>query len=166
MPGRKKYRYDYPRPSDRSRPFSVSTDMTTTPWNPETRLLRVGLRGYDLPRRERPAANLVFLIDVSGSMNHPLKLPLLKSALTMLVQKLGENDRVAMVVYAGASGLVLPSTSCIKKAEILAAIEQLRAGGSTNGGAGIQIAYDVATQHFIKNGTNRVSASVFPTSLM
>jgi Ca-activated chloride channel family protein len=98
------FRYDYPLPQDRSRPFSVSTDMTTTPWNPETRLLRVGLRGYDLPRAQRPAANLVFLVDVSGSMQSPDKLPLVQCSLALLADRLSPRDRVAIVVYAGAAG--------------------------------------------------------------
>src|SRR5262249_54355908 len=109
-----------------------------------------------IDQSRRPPSNLVFLVDVSGSMNEPNKLPLVQWGLQRLVEQLGENDQVAMVVYAGASGLVLPSTSCLKKAEILAAVEQVRAGGSTNAGAGLQLAYDVATQHFVKNGTNRV----------
>ena len=104
----------------------------------------------------RPSSNLVFLIDVSGSMQTPNKLPLLKASLQKMVEQLGENDRVAIVVYAGAAGLVLPSTPCLQKSTILAALEQLQAGGSTNGGAGIQLAYDIATANFIKKATNRV----------
>ena len=98
------FRYDYPLPRDRSRPFSVTTDMTTTPWNPETRLLRVGLRGYDLPRERRPAANLVFLVDVSGSMSSMDKLPLVQCSLALLADRLSPRDHVAIVVYAGAAG--------------------------------------------------------------
>src|SRR5205807_4609179 len=101
-------------------------------------------------REGRPASNLCFLIDVSGSMNMPNKLPLVQASLRRLVEELGENDRIAIVVYAGVAGLVLPSTSCMNKAEILSALDQLQAGGSTNGGAGIQLAYDTAVKHFIK----------------
>lgn len=137
-------------------PFSVHAEVAGCPWNPEHRLARIGLMGRPLANEKRPVSNLVFLVDVSGSMQSPDKLPLLKAGLQSLVEQLGENDRVAIVVYAGASGLVLPPTSCIRKAEILSAIEQLQAGGSTNGGAGIQLAYDTATAGFIKGGTNRV----------
>ena len=112
--------------------------------------------GRPIPNEKRAASNLVFLIDVSGSMNQPNKLPLVQQGMRMLVEQLGENDRVAIVVYAGASGLVLPSTSCLRKPEILSAIDQLQAGGSTNGGAGIQLAYDEAVKNFIPKGTNRV----------
>lgn len=148
------FRYDYPRPQDRTRPFSISTDMTTTPWNPETRLLRVGLRGYDLPRQARPPANLVFLIDVSGSMSSVDKLPLVQCSLALLAQRLNPRDRVAIVVYAGAAGLVLEPTSSREK--VVAAIGRLQAGGSTAGAAGIQLAYQTARENMIENGINRV----------
>jgi Ca-activated chloride channel family protein len=148
------FRYDYPQPTDRSRPFSVQADMTTTPWNPETRLLRVGLRGYDLPRRERPAANLVFLVDVSGSMNSPDKLPLVQCSLALLADRLTARDRVSIVVYAGAAGIVLEPTS--SRDAIVESLKDLQAGGSTAGGAGIQLAYDVARRNRIEGGINRV----------
>jgi Ca-activated chloride channel family protein len=112
--------------------------------------------GRKVDNDRRPASNLVFLIDVSGSMDQPNKLPLLKASLQKMVEHLGENDRVAIVVYAGASGLVLPSTTCNRKDQVLSALERLRAGGSTNGGAGVQLAYDVAVKNFIEGGTNRV----------
>ena len=137
-------------------PFSVHIEVAGCPWNPDHRLARIGLFGRPIDHDKRPSSNLVFLIDVSGSMNEPNKLPLVQASLRKLVEQLGENDRVAMVVYAGASGLVLPSTSCLHKPEILSAIDQLQAGGSTNGGAGIQLAYDQAVQNFIPKGTNRV----------
>jgi Ca-activated chloride channel homolog len=148
------FRYDYPAPRDRSRPFSVQADMTTTPWNPETRLLRVGLRGYDLPRRERPAANLVFLVDVSGSMNSADKLPLVQCSLALLADRLTSRDRVSIVVYAGAAGIVLEPTS--SREAVVEALKDLQAGGSTAGGAGIQLAYDVARRNRIEGGINRV----------
>jgi Ca-activated chloride channel family protein len=137
-------------------PFSVHIEVAGCPWDAAHRLVRIGLKGRPIDRNKRPPSNLCFLIDVSGSMDQPNKLPLLKSALSLLVEQLGENDRVAIVVYAGAAGLVLPSTPCTRKAEILEAIDRLQAGGSTNGGAGIQLAYDLAVRHFIRNGTNRV----------
>ena len=148
------FRYDYPRPADSEVPFSVTTDMAVTPWNRATRLLRIGLRGYDLPREERPAANLVFLLDVSGSMGSPDKLPLVQTAMRMLSAELTEQDRVSIVVYAGAAGVVLEPTN--DECDIRIAIESLRAGGSTAGGAGIQLAYDIARGSFIEDGVNRV----------
>ncbi|MEO1920856.1 MAG: VWA domain-containing protein [Sphingomonadaceae bacterium] len=148
------FRYDYAKPQDRSTPFSVATAVARTPWNEDTRLLRIGLQGYDLPRDQRPAANLVFLLDVSGSMNSPDKLPLLKTALKGLVDNLREEDRVSIVVYAGAAGLVLDPTNDPR--EIKAALDQLSAGGSTAGGAGLQLAYQTARANFIEGGVNRV----------
>ena len=136
--------------------LAVRVEFGGCPWSPDHRLARVALTSKPIPKDKRPASNLVFLIDVSGSMDMPNKLPLLKASLQRLVQELGENDRIGIVVFAGASGLALPSTSCAQKATILAAIEELHAGGSTNGGAGLQLAYDEAVKHFIKNGTNRV----------
>ncbi|OYU35240.1 MAG: hypothetical protein CFE35_11765 [Novosphingobium sp. PASSN1] len=148
------FRFAYPLPQKREAPFSVTTDMAVTPWNAQTRLLRVGLRGYDLPREGRPPANLVFLVDVSGSMNDPDKLPLVKTALLGLAEELQREDRVSIVVYAGAAGLVLPPTN--DKGLIRAALDQLSAGGSTAGGAGLQLAYEVARGSFIKGGVNRI----------
>ncbi len=150
------FSYDYALPSDKSRPFSVTTEIAPTPWNHDTYLLRIGLKGYDVAPDKLPPANLVFLIDVSGSMMPPERLPLLKSGLRLLVQKLRAQDRVAIVVYAGASGVVLPSTPGDRKADILAALDGLTAGGSTNGASGIRLAYTVAAQAYIKGGINRV----------
>ncbi|GIW80566.1 MAG: hypothetical protein KatS3mg105_2373 [Gemmatales bacterium] len=149
------FAYDYPQPQD-GRPFSVHIDSAECPWRPEHRLVRIGLKGKELSFAQKPPANLVFLIDVSGSMKAPNKLPLLKRSLELLTQQLGEDDRVAIVVYAGASGVILPSTPGTQKSRILAAISQLEASGSTNGGQGIQSAYAIAEQHFIKGGVNRV----------
>ena len=146
--------YDYAGPTD-EHPFAVHLETAECPWQPKHRLVRVGIQGKKLDQL-RPVGNLVFLIDVSGSMNSPNKLPLVLRSLDMLVRQLGENDRVAIVVYAGAAGLVLPPTSGEDHAAILAALENLRAGGSTNGGQGIQLAYAVAKQNFVKGGVNRV----------
>ena len=148
------FRYDYAKPEDRSQPFSVTTDVATTPWNNDTYLMRIGLRGYDLPRAERPPANLVFLMDVSGSMGRADKLPLVKTALSGLAGELGKQDRVSIVVYAGAAGMVLEPTNDTKA--IRRALNDLRAGGSTAGGAGIQLAYQIAEDNFIRGGVNRV----------
>ena len=149
--------YNDPPPSaNGSHPLAVRVEVGGCPWNPDHRLARVALTSKPIPVEGRPICNLVFLVDVSGSMEQPNKLPLVKHSLSRLVEELGENDRIAIVVYAGASGLVLPSTSCLNKAEILSAIDNLQAGGSTNGGAGIQLAYDVAVSNFVKKGANRV----------
>jgi Ca-activated chloride channel family protein len=148
------FRYDYARPSDRSQPFSVSTDVTTTPWNPETRLLRIGLRGYDVARRERPAANLVFLVDVSGSMMSRDKLPLVKCSLALLAEQMNPRDRVSIVVYAGAAGRVLDPTGDPRRVQD--ALGRLQAGGSTAGAEGIALAYQTARQNMIEGGINRV----------
>ena len=145
---------DAPPPASSPDPFAVHVEVAGCPWSAEHRLARVGIAARPIDQSRRPPSNLVFLLDVSGSMNE--ELPMVQWGLSQLVEQLNENDQVAIVVYAGASGLVLPSKSCQHKAEILSTIDQLRAGGSTNGGAGIQQAYQVAAQHFIKNGTNRV----------
>ena len=137
-------------------PFAVSTEVGPCPWAPEHRLVRIGLQARRVPTRDLPPSNLVFLIDVSGSMMSPDKLPLVQQAFRALVHELRAQDRVAIVVYAGAAGLVLPSTSGAEKAAILEAIDRLQAGGSTAGGAGIRLAYDVARQHFDREGNNRV----------
>lgn len=149
------FNYDYPQPKD-EHPFSITTEMSNTPWNSKTKLVHIGLQGKNIDMSEIPASNLVFLVDVSGSMEAANKLPLLKKSFNLLVDNLRENDRVAIVVYAGAAGLVLPSTAGSDKAKILEAINNLSAGGSTAGGAGIKLAYKVAQENFIKNGNNRI----------
>jgi len=147
--------YGDPPPTD-EHPFSVSTEVGPAPWQPAHQLLRIGLQGRQVATAELPPANLVFLIDVSGSMRPHNKLPLVKRALAMVVDELRPQDRVAMVVYASATGLVLPSTGGADKATIRAAIDQLEAGGSTAGGAGLRLAYRVAAEHHIPGGINRV----------
>ncbi|MFM8986373.1 MAG: vWA domain-containing protein, partial [Planctomycetia bacterium] len=149
------FRYDYPQPKG-AEPFSVTVDAAACPWRAGHRLVRIGLQGRDVARDARPAGNLVFLVDVSGSMDDPDKLPLVQRALAMLVDELTENDRVAIVTYAGNAGLVLPSTSGDQKRKIRAAIEALQAGGSTHGSAGINLAYEQAAERFIQGGANRV----------
>lgn len=149
------FTYAYAGPED-EHPFTPHVEIAECPWKPAHRLVRIGIKGKEIQQQQRPLSNLVFLIDVSGSMNLPNKLPLLKRAMKMLVDQLGENDRVAMVVYAGAAGLVLPSTGGDQKQTILDALQQLQAGGSTNGGQGIQLAYQVALDNFVPGGTNRV----------
>ncbi len=149
------FTYDYPQPEDKH-PFSITTEMSVSPWNEDNRLIHIGLQGKSIKTENLPPSNLVFLLDVSGSMQDPNKLPLLKSAFKMLVNNLRQSDRVAIVVYAGSAGLVLPSTQGNEKDEIIAAIENLRAGGSTAGGAGIQLAYKIAKENFLKEGNNRV----------
>ena len=149
------FRYDYPNPRG-EHPFSVTTELSRAPWNPSHRLALIGLQGQRMSLGELPPNNLVFLIDVSGSMNSPDKLPLLKSAFRLLVNELRDEDRVAIVVYAGAAGLVLPPTKGDQKSRILDALDRLEAGGSTAGGAGIQLAYQVARDNFLSEGNNRV----------
>ena len=147
--------YNYQQP-DGEDPFAVYTEISTAPWNEKHKLVHIGLQGKNIPTANLPASNLVFLIDVSGSMEDPNKLPLLKTSFKMLVSQLREKDRVAIVVYAGAAGLVLPSTSGSDKTAIIEALENLQAGGSTAGGAGIQLAYAIAKQNFQQGGNNRV----------
>ena len=149
------FSYDYPKPQAEN-PFSVNVEVARAPWNAKHELVRVGLKGRDVPVAERPSSNLVFLIDVSGSMRHVDKLPLLKRSLRALVEKLSARDRVAIVVYAGSSGLVLPSTQGADMNRILKALDELEAGGSTNGADGIQLAYQTARENFLKDGNNRV----------
>jgi Ca-activated chloride channel family protein len=149
------FSYDYPQPED-GLPFRLVTELGENPWNDTTRLVHIGLQGLEVDLEELGPSNLVFLIDVSGSMNAANKLGLVKSALHALTDQLGERDRIALVVYAGAAGLVLPSTPGHRKDDIHRAIDALQAGGSTAGGAGIRLAYDVAQRHFLSEGNNRV----------
>jgi len=147
--------YDYVQPAD-EHPFSVRSEMATCPWNDEHYLLKVGLKGKEIEKENLPPSNLVFLIDVSGSMNSPNKLPLLKSSFRLLVNELRSEDHVAIVVYAGAAGVVLKPTSGNNKKEILDALDKLQAGGSTAGGAGLKLAYKLANEHFQEHANNRI----------
>jgi Ca-activated chloride channel family protein len=149
------FTYGYPEPSD-GRPFSVTTEVAAAPWAPAHRLVRIGLKAKSIEARERAPDNLVFLIDVSGSMMTPDKLPLLVQSMKLLVDQLERKDRVSIVVYAGNTGLVLPPTSGDRRREIREALDRLSAGGSTNGGAGIELAYATARKSFISGGNNRV----------
>lgn len=149
------FSYDYAHPTGDT-PVAVSAETGVCPWSESDRLIRIGLRSKDLPTAALPASNLVFLIDVSGSMDMPNKLPLLKSAFKLLVEQLRPVDRVAIVVYAGAAGVVLPSTSAHDKSQIFAALEQLESGGSTAGAEGINLAYKLAQENFAPGGNNRV----------
>jgi|CXWL01.1.fsa_nt_gi Ca-activated chloride channel family protein len=149
------FHYEYPQPAN-NEPFSINTEISDAPWNKEHKLVLIGLQGKKIPTENLPASNLVFLIDVSGSMSGPERIGLVKASMKMLVDQLREQDKVAMVVYAGAAGLVLPPTNGSNKTKIKEAIDNLEAGGSTAGGAGIKLAYKTAKEYFIKNGNNRV----------
>lgn len=150
------FSYHYPARADAAAPFVMYKEIAPAPWNKDTYLLHIGIKGYELPRQQLPPANLVFLVDVSGSMRSPDKLGLLKSSLKLLTNRLDANDRVSIVVYAGASGMVLEPTAGDQKGRIMAALDRLTAGGSTNGAAGIRLAYAMAQQGYIKDGINRV----------
>lgn len=149
------FKYDYPQPKGKD-PFSVHTEVATAPWNPSHKLVMIGLQGKNIPMDKLPASNLTFLIDVSGSMSSPDKLPLVKASMKLLVEKLREQDMVSIVVYAGAAGLVLEPTPGSNKKVILDAIDNLEAGGSTAGGEGIRLAYETARENFMRSGNNRV----------
>ncbi|MCP5117234.1 MAG: VWA domain-containing protein, partial [bacterium] len=149
------FQYDYPEPSGEE-PFSITAETAACPWEESHQLLHVGLKARSVALEDLPANNLVFLLDVSGSMQPANKLPLLKRAFRLLAEQLRPEDRVAIVVYAGAAGLVLPSTPGSQKRRIVAALSGLHAGGSTAGGAGIQLAYEVARENFLPQGNNRV----------
>ncbi|ATA90240.1 vWA domain-containing protein [Capnocytophaga stomatis] len=149
--------YDYPQPDAKSKtPFKMTTELSKAPWNSKNYLLQIGMQAQKIDMEKTPPSNIVFLIDVSGSMDYPNKLPLLKSSFKLLLNSLKPSDKVAIVVYAGSSGLVLPSTSAKEKATIEAALEKLEAGGSTAGGEGLKLAYKVARENFIPSGNNRI----------
>ncbi|MCK4624528.1 MAG: von Willebrand factor type A domain-containing protein, partial [Phycisphaerae bacterium] len=151
------FTYDYAGPKKGSKhPFAAHAAVAGCPWNAKHRLVRVAIKGREIAPTKRPSSNFVFLLDVSGSMRPANKLPLVKRAMKMLVERLGENDRIAITVYAGAAGLVLDSTTCDQKQKVLSALDRLHAGGTTAGAAGIKLAYQVAAKNFIKGGVNRV----------
>jgi Ca-activated chloride channel family protein len=152
------FKYDLPAPTN-GQPVAIHTELSSAPWNPQHRLLRIGLQAHRVSTEKLPPSNLVFLIDVSGSMNAPNKLPLVKSAMKLLVDQLRAQDKVAVVVYAGSAGLVLPATPGNEKTKILDAINNMSAGGSTAGGEGIRLAYKIAQENFVKGGNNRVVLS-------
>lgn len=148
--------YDYAMPDNLSQPLTINTEVMPSPWNPENQLILVGIKGFQQNLENRPKANLVFLVDVSGSMQSPDKLGLVKKSLQLLVSQMTENDRIALVAYAGTAAVVLDSTTADKKSKINRAIDSLLAGGSTNGAAGIQLAYQIAEENKIEGGINRV----------
>ncbi|MCR6662425.1 MAG: VWA domain-containing protein [Luteimonas sp.] len=150
------FSYGHPGPTSLDTPFRATTEIASAPWNANRHLLMIGIKGFDVDKSELPPANLVFLIDTSGSMHSPDKLPLLKQSFAELTRQLRPQDRVSIVVYAGSAGLVLPPTTGDRKDEILAALDRLQAGGSTNGGDGIRLAYAMAKQAYVKGGVNRV----------
>jgi len=150
------FSYDYPMPNNSNEPFAVTTEIGVSPWNPDTHIMHIGIKGYDKSRQSLPASNLVFLVDVSGSMKSADKLGLLKSALKLLSRQMRKEDSISIVVYAGASGVVLEPVAGNETAKISQALDALSAGGRTNGAAGIRTAYQLAEQSFIKNGINRV----------
>ncbi|MCL4132076.1 UNVERIFIED_CONTAM: hypothetical protein GTU68_046650 [Idotea baltica] len=147
--------YDYPQPTD-EHPFAINTELTSSPWDKDSKILKIGLQGKEILNKNIPPSNLVFLIDVSGSMNDTNKLPMLKSAFKLLVNQLRDEDKVSIVVYAGAAGVVLKPTSGNNKTKIIEALENLEAGGSTAGGEGIELAYKIAEENFSKKGNNRI----------
>ena len=147
--------YDYKQP-EKGLPFSLNTEISECPWNKENKLVHIGLQGRKMEQGSEVKSNFVFLLDVSGSMEDPNKLPLLKKSFSLLIEALKPTDRIAMVVYAGAAGVVLPSTEVKNKKTILDALDKLQAGGSTAGGAGIKLAYDIAEKYLIKDGNNRI----------
>jgi len=147
--------YNYPQPKG-EHPFSITTEASDCPWNKEAKLLHIGLQGKRIDMDNAPYNNLVFLMDVSGSMNSANKLPLVKSSLKLLIQNMRDEDRIAIVVYAGAAGMVLPSTKGSDRNKIMAALGNLEAGGSTAGGAGIKLAYKIAKENYLEDGNNRI----------
>lgn len=149
------FKYEYPQPTNND-PFSINTEISDAPWNKEHKLVLIGLQGKKIPTENLPASNLTFLIDVSGSMQGPERIGLVKASMKMLVDQLREQDKVSIVVYAGAAGLILSPTSGTNKTAIKEAIDRMEAGGSTAGGAGIKLAYKTAKENFVKGGNNRV----------
>lgn len=150
------FSYDYPLPESKSEPFRANISVLDSPWNESKKLVHIGIKGYDIQSDKKPDSNLVFLLDVSGSMSAPNKLPLVKQSIALLLNKLKPSDTVSIVVYAGAAGVVLEPTKAKNKATVLAALQRLSAGGSTAGGAGIELAYQLAEQNFNADAVNRI----------
>ncbi|MCL1912599.1 MAG: von Willebrand factor type A domain-containing protein [Eubacteriaceae bacterium] len=149
------FKYNYPQPQE-GQPISISTELTNTPWNEDTKILRIGIQAKDIDYSSLPPSNLVFLLDVSGSMDEPDRLPLVQSAMKLLVENLTENDVISIVVYASQEGIILEGVRADQKERIITAIDDLMAGGATAGGKGLQTAYELALRHYITNGTNRI----------
>ncbi|HLV46582.1 MAG TPA: von Willebrand factor type A domain-containing protein [Flavobacterium sp.] len=149
------FKYDYAQPKGKH-PFAIHTEYSDAPWNPNHKLLKIGLKGKEIPTDKLPKSNFVFLVDVSGSMESPNKLPLLKSSMKVLLDKLRDDDRVSIVYYANGTGVLLEPTKASDKKKIVDAIDNMRAGGGTSGAAGLDLAYEMAEKHFIKNGNNRI----------
>src|SRR5690606_3508944 len=149
------FKYDYAQPK-RKHPFAIHTEYSDAPWNPNHKLLRIALKGEEIPTDKLPKSNFVFLVDVSGSMDSPNKLPLLKSSMKVLLDELRDDDRVSIVYYANGTGVLLEPTKASDKKKIVDAIDNMRAGGGTSGAAGLGLAYEMAEKHFVKNGNNRI----------
>jgi Ca-activated chloride channel family protein len=150
------FSYDYPTPSSKAAPFKANISVLNSPWNESKKLIHIGIKGYNIQPEKAPDSNLVFLLDVSGSMGDANKLPLVKQSIALLLSKLKPTDKVSIVVYAGAAGVVLEPTEAKEKSKILSALQRLNAGGSTAGGAGIELAYQLAEQNFNANAVNRI----------
>jgi len=149
------FKYDYPKPAD-NHPFSINTEYSDSPWNENHKLLKIGLQGKEIPTDKLPKSNFVFLVDVSGSMDDVNKLPLLKASIKVLLNELRDDDRVSIVYYASGTGILLEPTKASEKNKIINAVDNMRAGGGTSGAAGLDLAYEMAAKHFIKDGNNRV----------
>ncbi len=149
------FKYDYPKPTD-SHPFSINTEYSDAPWNENHKLLKIGVQGKEIPTDKLPKSNFVFLVDVSGSMDYVNKLPLLKESMKVLLNELRDDDRVSIVYYASGTGVLLEPTKASEKSKIINAIDNMRAGGGTSGAAGLDLAYEMAAKHFIKDGNNRI----------
>jgi len=149
------FKYDYPKPTD-NHPFSINTEYSDSPWNENHKLLKIGLQGKEIPTDKLPKSNFVFLVDVSGSMEDVNKLPLLKASIKVLLNELRDDDRVSIVYYASGTGILLEPTKASEKNKIIHAVDNMRAGGGTSGAAGLDLAYEMAAKHFIKDGNNRI----------
>src|SRR5690606_28022818 len=152
------FKYDYPKPTG-EHPFSIHTEYSDAPWNPNHKLVRIALQGKEIPTDNLPKSNFVFLVDVSGSLNAPYKLPLLRSSMKILLEELRDDDRVSIVYYASGVGVLLEPTKASDKKKIIDAIDNMSAGGGTSGAAGLELAYQMAEKHFVKGGNKIGRAS-------